>query len=100
MKAYRIDAEAGRISNVEVDDHLDILRHVGCDCFAVGLVLDNRDTLYIDDEGLLKPEVTHGFAFDGVPFVGNGLLVGGDGFGDAADVETEELEVAKRVSFR
>lgn len=99
MKAYRIDAELGRITTVEVDDYRDILEQIECDVFSVALYLPNGDALFVDDEGLLKSDLQYGFTFNGKGYVGNGLLLGGDAGGDSRDVMSTELEVAQAVEF-
>lgn len=98
-KAYKIDAYANRIDEVTVGEYTDIYEHIGCQTFTLATVLDNGDTLYVDDEGYLNSEVTRGFYYEGQFFAGNGLLLGSNEEGESVDVKTLELDVAESTHF-
>lgn len=100
MKAYKIDATNNVITTIEMsEDFLEISENIGCHCFAIGRILKNADTLYIDDEGLINPSVKRGFMFDEQFFAGNAVLLGSDIEGNSADVKSNELDIASRVTF-
>lgn len=100
MKAYKIDATNNVITTIEMsEDYREISRNIDCDCFTVGRTLKNGDTLFVDDEGFLNSNVKRGFMFDGQFFAGNGVFLGGTPDGSSADVKTNELDIASRVTF-
>lgn len=100
MKAYKIDATNNVITTIEMsEDFLEISRNIGCDLFTVGRTLKNGDTLFVDDEGLINPNVKRGFLFDGQFFAGNGVMLGCERDGSSASVKTNELDFASRVTF-
>jgi hypothetical protein len=99
-KAYKIDSSLNRIDTVLIEDYKDIQDQIGCRCFAIATILENGDTLFVDDEGYLNSEVVHGFFYGGQFFAGNGLLLGGDDeTGESVDVKTSELDVAGSTNF-
>jgi hypothetical protein len=62
--------------------------------------MHNNDTLYCDDEGLLKnPE--NFFLLDSYqqPIAGNGLILGCDDEGDSVDVSMSLDELSNKVTF-
>jgi hypothetical protein len=100
MKAYKIDCYNNVITTLNLgEDFREISNNIGCDLFCLAAVFNNNDTLYVDDEGLLKTDVTRGFTLDGQFFAGNGILLGCNDMGVSTDVRTDELEIAKRISF-
>lgn len=99
MKAYKIDANNNRISEVEIEDYKDIQKHGGFEIFTTGAWLDDGDTIYVDDEGALKGD-TRGFYFDGQSMYGNGVVCGGDdNTGDSRAVRASIEDITKRVEF-
>jgi len=70
--------------------------------FTCGMMWPNGDTLYIDDEGLLKPG---GRAFtihtdDGIKaLVGNALILGSDEEGNSVDVKATLTEIQTLVDW-
>ena len=110
-KAILIDSAAREVRAVEIpDNHItERLRELigGWICHAA--TLPNGDTLYVDDEGLLKASTTF-FQFKGrddQPLAGNGVLVGrerinprtGDYLG-MTDVRSTVEQVTKLVTFQ
>ena len=68
------------------------------DLFTIGMNWRNGDTLYVDDEGLLKRGMRL-FRIDGQPLAGNGLILGCDHEGNSKDAELLLVEVQNRVQF-
>lgn len=101
MKALLIDSKNRMISQIEIGEHFtEISKAIGCEVFAAPHIMHNNDTLYCDDEGLLKnPE--HFFLLDSYPqpIAGNGLILGCDDEGDSADVSMSLIELSSRVTF-
>lgn len=90
MRAILIDAVNRLIKEVDVGEGIaDIYKHIGCDLFTVAgnFNADNinnlLDSLLVDDEGLLKPDLPI-FSFSPPgwrmqkEFAGNGLITGVD----------------------
>lgn len=96
-KAILIDAEKHEVKEVEVGDYKTIYPLLKCDLFeCVGV--DKNDTLYVDEEGLLKPQ-EHFLLWYGKPLAGNALLMGTKANGESkAPTHTIE-EVKAAVKF-
>lgn len=103
MRGLLIDPKAYTIQEIQLaakGDHLpEIYRHLQCrtfDCAA----LDNRDTLYIDDEGLLKANPYH-FIIEGClePFAGRGLILGTTNTGHSTDAHAALDTIKQRITF-
>lgn len=76
FKCLKIDPIARVVSEIELASTHPGLRDVigGSLAFAQGL--PNGDTLYVDDEGLLKPNQSYFQLDNGQPLAGVGVLVG------------------------
>jgi hypothetical protein len=96
MRAVLIDPVARSFTEVEYDgDYKSIYKHLECDLFDV--VFTEFGDVYVDDEGLLKPDQKF-FYLEGMsqPLAGRGLvfgLVDDDGNTTPATVSIEELEL-------
>ena len=97
MKAFLIDVEAQKVVEIQLNTWKDIAPTIGNDCtiFTTPVTFDNNDTLYSDDEGLLK-EFYGGIMMEDWAYriVGNCILQGTDEDGDPTDpiMTKEELE--------
>ena len=103
-KAIKIDAINKKIYEVEIHNELDdIYNHLDCDLFTCPVSLDNQDTLYVDDEGLLINlyDYKGSFYFKDFqqPLFGHGLIIGTNNEGDSVDVKSTVEEIEKLVSF-
>lgn len=106
-RGYLIDAAARTVTEIEIDGLKGLQAAVGgyiCQAFS----WPTGETLYVDDEGLFKPQ-QHFFRFEGrddQPLAGNGVVVGPERYDDegeyvATDPPTFPIdEVRRRVSFR
>jgi hypothetical protein len=100
MRTILIDPAAKSFTEIEYNgDWRTISDHLDCDLFDI--VYTDFGDVYVDDEGLLKPQ-DHFFLIEGVeqPLAGKGLLFGpadGEGNSTAAQIGIEELE--KKVRF-
>lgn len=103
MKAHLIDPAKRTVTTVELPDSKDrltaIYRHLHCDTFDVA-GLPNGDSVYVDDEGLLKP-MQHFFAVRGMPepFAGRGLVMGTDSRGHSVNPIISLAELTRQVKF-
>lgn len=107
MKAIKIDVENQKIVFVEVSsDYKDIQVQLGlgCDIITAPIILENEDTVYLDDEGLLRGPAKCGWTMslsDGTfwKFVGNGLILGAGDEGESADVKSTIEEITTMVGW-
>lgn len=101
MKAIKIDSNLRQVIEVDItSDYNDINKQIGSDIFTIGHSLKKRDTLMVDDEGLLKNENTF-FVYKGAhqPFAGNGLITGCNSQGETVDCKIDINEVKQNVEF-
>lgn len=96
-KAIFIDSVNRSIREVTIEGLKDMQMHVG-GYIQSAYEWANGDTLYVDEEGMLKPQ-EHWFRIStrpDQPLAGNGLIVGSDDEGENADVATllAEIDVA------
>lgn len=100
MRAYIINPAERTIVQTDIrkgESYQTIKAVVGSPFDAVR-VSDAGDTLYIDDEGLLKPDLAT-FRLESYPYplVGTALLIGSDDEGEDADATLEPQDVARLV---
>lgn len=99
-KAFKIDATARTITPVEIGELEDYYREIGCEMIECAVRLENGDSIFVDEEGLLRPEVTSHFQWDAAYFKGNAIVIGGDDeTGETHDVQTTLEEIKDHVSF-
>lgn len=91
MKAILINPENQTIVEINLEKGIDAMyKELECDTFAAPICYDNGDTMYCDDEGLLKPQ-TGGILMPNWSYMilGKVLIVGCDvENGESKDVET------------
>ena len=97
-KAILINAQQGIISQVEVGEYTDIYKHCGYETFTCVGLPQEKETLYVDDEGLING-TDFGFSIEGYqdPLFGNGLILGSRSNGDSKDTDLTLEEVANSV---
>lgn len=101
MKAILIDVKARTVTDIVMSKGIEVIRKlIGCECFAQGFTTEDRDTCYVDDEGLINGTKEF-FYFKGYPqpLAGNGLVIGIDSGGESVDVKTSAKELAEQISF-
>ena len=103
MKAVLIDAVNKTITNCNINNGLETFyKLLNCQTVTAPVVLENNDTLFCDDEALLKPAY-HFFklSYNGYEnyFAGNGLIVGTNDEGGSVDVETTAEEIQRHITF-
>jgi hypothetical protein len=101
-KAVLIDVVAQTITEVQVGHYSDIYKHIGnqCETFAVPVQFENGDSIFVDDEGLLK-EVHGGFFMKdwNYPLCGNAVILGQDDEGESVDYKSDIEDIKKGVIF-
>lgn len=92
LRGILINPGTRELTEVEVGDglqpyydHLSTPEHK-VDCFAIGYQWFNGDTLYVDDNGLLFPDLKV-FKVEGQPLAGRGLILGSDEEGNSVDAK-------------
>lgn len=110
MKAILINAKDRTIAEVEYGgDYRDIYKLLSgdepgkVDLFTAVELNAEKDTMFLDDEGLLKPQADF-FRWrdygDGThPFAGNALILGTDDDGDSVEPKITLDEVKAKVTF-
>ena len=100
MKGILINPFDETIKEVEYTGNWrDISLLIDCELYDI-VVLSDEDTMYIDDDGLLKNNNRY-FSWDGRNFEGKGLIIGnrsGEGT-DNLNTTFELQEVIDRVEF-
>jgi hypothetical protein len=101
MKALKINVEERIVEVINIENFTDIYPHIGNEChtFTCPEVLPNNDSLYVDDEGLLK-EMKGFFSIgDSAPFVGNAVLQGTNAEGDSVSVVSTKEEIESKITW-
>lgn len=101
MKGILIDARAREVRAVDVDKGIQaIYDQVKCETFTC-VILENEETLYVDDEGLLNGTQV-GFTITGYPdpMMGNGLILGSNEDGESVDTTLTVEKVRSWVAFK
>lgn len=106
MKAVLINPKLRKIKEVEYSgDYQDIQKLTECSIFTAVYPFNNcEDTIYLDDEGLLKPS-NYCFTFrcdDGrnQPLMGNALIIGANEEGESISYKTPITEIKNRIVFK
>ena len=101
FKGYLINAETLEISDCEVGDYRTLYPLIGNDCSAFDCVRidDKGTTLYVDDEGLMKPNrlFVIGTAFGHQRLAGNAVVVGTDSQGNSVAPSITKRELARLI---
>lgn len=100
VKGILIDANNRTVTAVELEDSLDgMYKAIGCELITSALVIENDDTLYVDDEGMFSAE--NFFTFEGghQPFAGNGVILGCGATGESCHATVTLESVKARVKF-
>lgn len=103
-KAYRINVDTLEITDCEVGDYRSIYPLIGNECSAFDCVaLDSKgNTLFVDDEGLMKPnrlfviKTDRGYA----TLAGNAIVLGTNSKGESIAPTITKAELAKRLATR
>ena len=97
--AILINANDRTITKVVVESVEDICRLIGCDLFTC-VRIDRSETIYVDDEGLLKnPKVGFKHTAYDAPLAGNGLILGTTAMGDSTHTEQSIHDVYMDTDF-
>jgi hypothetical protein len=101
MKAFLIDPAAKTVTQVEYNGNWrDIYPLIDCDCFTT-VDIDGQNTMFLDDEGLLRDGEIHYFAYGKScpPLAGKALVLGYDEEGETVASTLTLEEVQSKVWF-
>lgn len=113
-KALFIDVVNKTITTIELDKHFKAISKAignGCEYFCCPYSFFNDDSLYADDEALLRMDsIKGGFTLvvdydieklDGkhIKIVGNAIILGTDAEGDSVDANFTPEDIADRIIF-
>lgn len=103
MKAIFIDAENKTVEKIDFQgNYKDIQRKIKVSTFTCVGLNDDRDSLFVDDEGLING-TNYFFHIDGMtphPLAGNGLILGlNSETGDSKDASCFDIFDANTVQF-
>jgi hypothetical protein len=104
-KAIRINVETKSFEYITLgDDYKEIYGAIGngCDTFCVPISFENQDSMFADDESLLREhDIKGGFIMDDwhSPIVGNAIILGTDDEGNSVDCLTKIEDIMNQVTF-
>ena len=104
-KALMIDVSTKTITEIELDSHFESISKAignGCQYFCCPYSFSNEDSMYADDESLLRVDfIKGGFVLEGYSgiIVGNAIILGTDDEGDSVDVKHTCDEISERIIF-
>jgi hypothetical protein len=100
-KALKIDVVNQTVTNILINDLEDIYKEIGngCQLFCCPINFDNGDTLYADDESLLRENVEGCFMMDSWSYaiVGNAIILGTDDEGESIDCKSSIMDIYKNL---
>lgn len=100
-KALKIDVVNQTVTNITINDLDDIYKQIGngCELFCCPVSFENGDTLYADDESLLRENVEGCFLMDNWSYaiVGNAIILGTDDEGESIDCKSSPMDIYKEL---
>ncbi|GAA4461876.1 hypothetical protein GCM10023189_37880 [Nibrella saemangeumensis] len=101
MKAILIDVTAQTVTDIDIQPGLSAMyTAIGCQCVD-RRVLDNRNDLWFDDEGLLHEPQAPKFRFGNYPhpFAGNALICGYNNEGETISTTLTADQIRPYIRF-
>ncbi len=102
MKAFLIDPPSQSVTEIEYDgDWKTIAPLLGCDLFTMVYLNNQRDVVFVDDEGLINGN-PHGWFMIPTypqPLKGRGLVLGTDDMGESTDATVTQPELRNQIQF-
>lgn len=100
-KALKIDVVNQTVTHILIDDIDDIYKAIGngCEIFCCPINFDNGDTLYADDESLLRENVEGCFMMSNWNYaiVGNAIILGTDEEGESVDCNYSPMDIYQEI---
>lgn len=102
-KGIKINSELQKLEYVTLgDDYKEIYPIIGeqCTLFACPIYFENKDTMYVDDEGMFQG-YKFGFMMSDwdYPILGNGLILGTNEDGDSIDAQSSIEDFKGELMF-
>jgi hypothetical protein len=91
MRAILIDARNKTVTEVQIAKGLQpMYDQLKCQTFTVPVILENEDTVYVDDEGLINGTFDFFYApkVYPTPLAGNALIIGSDSEGESVSAKS------------
>ena len=101
ITAIKIDVEKQEVYSIEIDKGLKgLYTAIGCTCVD-RIVLDDRNDLWLDDEGLLKNPQPDKFSVKGYvrPLAGNALICGYNRDGETISTTLKPEQIQPLITF-
>lgn len=101
VRAYLIDTPNKQVVEVEWDgDYSSIREHIRAELYTA-VFMEHRDTLFVDDEGLINGNPYGWFVIDGYhqPLRGYGLVLGTDDVGESVEPRTSLDALRAKIKF-
>ena len=107
MRGILINPWTKEITEVQVEEGLQAMYvllsnpapEVRVDCFAIGFMWQNGDTLYVDDEGLFKAQAFFSVNGQAQAMTGRGLILGSDDEGNSVDIKSSLTDIQNEIRF-
>lgn len=102
IQCFVIDPFARTITVAQYNgDYRSISKMIDCDLFTPVRINSKRDTVFVDDEGLINGKPQEFFLIEGYPdpLAGKGVILGCDSVGDTVAPTITEEQVRKMVSW-
>jgi len=100
-KALKIDVVNQTVTNILIDDIDDIYKEIGngCELFCCPVNFENGDTLYADDESLLRENVEGCFLMPDWAYaiVVNAIILGTDEEGESVDCKYSIMDIYQEI---
>ena len=100
-KALKIDVVNQTVTEITIGESNDIYKEIGngCELFCCPISFENGDTLYADDESLLRENVEGCFLMDNWSYaiVGNAIILGTDEEGESIDCKYSPIDVYSQI---
>lgn len=106
MRAIKIDVQKRDVYEIEMKggDFRELYGVIGnnCTCFCAPIRFDNDDTMFSDDEILLRPnDIVGGFIMPdwSYPIYNNAVIIGADDEGESVSAKSDINELKNQITF-
>ena len=100
IKAIMVNPSLGIISELEIDNSLESLQHAIGDHHIEAVYLDDKNVMYVDEEGLFRLDQKF-FVYDGkIPLAGIAIVVGVNvNTGGTIGTTLNVTDIASKIGF-
>lgn len=98
-KALLINPVNQKVEEIEVETFEDIKGYLWCNRVEKVFQFENNDSLYVDEEALLKGNEAGFYIGESNDFIGNGIIIGVDDNGNRIDVKSNWYEIHSETGF-